>query len=300
MKMKVRYYQTNPTELLDGLASLESTAEVEAYVIVMNLIYATGGSILLDDVRLHRYCNQTKPKLKRTLLSLVNKRKLVMIGERITQERCEAEIKSIQERTEKRSKAGQKGGRPKTSFQLNQLHKKTNALSSEKLYNNHNSLNNIHNEDFNVFWQKYDKKINKKKTKDLYMKVRKQGVTQDNLLQGIKTLYQGIAEDKQNGFNRNPPSPYQWLKDERWEDEVKQVKSEILIKNPDAEWRKNLQWYRDKNYWNANWGAKPETERCEAPKHLLREFGFEICNKDTKKEIKNTSQTKTQTAINVK
>jgi uncharacterized protein YdaU (DUF1376 family) len=295
---KIRRIDLSPSEFNDGTVGLKAE-DIGVYIVILCRIADNAGAIDKYDYRvLHHFKNQN-PKIKKIIDKLIELEKLIEINGKVTNNRIEYEIKQTQKRIENAQENGKKGGRRKAEIVINHTLNKPNGLLNKKLTTNDQLLTNNYEEDFNVFWEKYDKKMHKKKTKDLYLKTRKLGVTQDNLLQGIKTLYQGIAEDKQNGFNRNPPSPYQWLKDERWEDEVKQVKSEILIKNPDAEWRKNLQWYRDKNYWNANWGAKPETERCEAPKHLLREFGFEPSSQISEKKVKNISKAKAQAPADV-
>lgn len=292
MRIKVRKIDWRPADWLRDTAGLKADVK-GVYIDILSLIYSDGRAIDKDDIRLFSMLGNNKTVIQRCIDELILRNFINEIDGKLTNFRAENELKVVEKRIESSVENGKKGGRPSTQSKQKQLLTKPNSLQNGKLTSNYQLPTNNYEEDFNVFWEKYDKKMHKKKTKDLYLKTRKQGVTQDNLLQGIKTLYQGIAEDKQNGFNRNPPSPYQWLKDERWEDEVKQVKSEILIKNPDAEWRKNLQWYRDKNYWNANWGAKPESGRCEAPSYLLEEFEFEINNKNSKKEIENISQTET-------
>ena len=285
---KIRYYQTNPTELLDGLASLESTAEVEAYVIVMNLIYATGGSIMPDDIRLHRYCNQTKPKLKRTLLSLVKKGKLVMIGKRITQERCEIEIKSIQERSEKRSKAGQKGGRPKKENELNQLDKKSNALSGKKLNNKHNTLNNKHNtlrekldldieNNFKKIWGLWRKKSGKSNSK-LALRRSLQRTSFDVILNGVNQYNLQNAETEQKYILMLST----FLNQERYNDFDISPDSDKPIQKI-CEWERRVSWFSKKGYWSSNWGSCPTSNKCEAPQQILIKYGY-----NNEKDIKSS------------
>ena len=287
---KIRYYQTNPTELLDGLASLESTAEVEAYVIVMNLIYATGGSIMPDDIRLHRYCNQTKPKLKRTLLSLVKKGKLVMIGKRITQERCEIEIKAIQERAERRSKAGQKGGRPRKENELNQIDKKTNALSKEKLNNKHNTINNKQKtlrkkldedieDNFNKIWKPWRKKTGRSNAILALRNSLQQGNSFDIILNGVVQYNLENAETEKKYILMLST----FLNQERFNDyDYPPVSDKKPIKKT-CEWENRISWFSKKGYWSANWGSKPTTDKCEAPKDILEKYGYTKSNPNPEK-----------------
>tara|TARA_X000001388_G_scaffold25071_2_gene17483 strand:- start:12216 stop:13106 length:891 start_codon:yes stop_codon:yes gene_type:complete len=287
---KIRYYQTNPTELLDGLASLESTAEVEAYVIVMNLIYATGGSIMPDDIRLHRYCNQTKPKLRRTLLSLVKKGKLVMIGKRITQLRCEIEIKSIQERSEKRSKAGQKGGRPKKENELNQSDKKSNALSGKKLNNKHNILNNKHDtlrekldldieNNFKKVWGLWRKKSGKSNSK-LALRRSLQRTSFDVILNGVNQYNFQNAETEQKYILMLST----FLNQERYNDYDNPLASNDKIPKM-CEWERRVSHFSKSGYWSANYGGKPtEVNKCEAPKDILEKYGYLQSNPNPKEE----------------
>jgi uncharacterized protein YdaU (DUF1376 family) len=298
MRIKVRKIDWRPADWLRDTAGLKADVK-GVYIDILSLIYSDGRAIDKDDIRLFSMLGNNKTVIKRCINELITRNFIVETDGKLTNFRAENELKVVEKRIETSVENGKKGGRPNSEVKQKQLLKKPNTLKNVKLTSNYQLATNNYEEDFNEFWSKYDKKVHKKKTKDLYLKARKQGVTQEKLLQGIQTLYQGIAEDKQNGFNRNPPSPYQWLKDERWEDEGKQIKSEISIKDPDAEWRANLKWYKDKNYWNSNWGAKPETGRCDAPKHLLREFGFEPSHKTTKEKVKDISETKAQASTYV-
>ena len=299
MRIKVRKIDWRPADWLRDTAGLKADVK-GVYIDILSLIYSDGRAIDTDDIRLFSMLGNNKTVIKRCINELITRNFIIENDGKLTNFRAESELKVVEKRIETSAENGKKGGRPSNESKQKQSLKKPDALQNGKLTSNYQLVTNNYNKDFNDFWEKYGKKVHKKKTLDLYLKARKKGISQDTLLQGIKILYQGIAEDKQNGFNRNPPSPYQWLKDERWQDEGKQVKSEISIKDPDAEWRANLKWYKDKNYWNSNWGSRPETGRCIAPKHLLEEFGFEPSNQTTEKKVKNISETKAQASINVK
>jgi uncharacterized protein YdaU (DUF1376 family) len=296
---KIRRIDLSPSEFNDGTVGLKAE-DIGVYIVILCRIADNSGAIDKYDYRvLHHFKNQN-PKIKSIIDKLIKLEKLIEINGKITNNRIEYEIKQTQKRIENAQENGKKGGRPKKENIKNHTLNKPNGFLDKKLTTNDQLPTNNYNKDFNVFWEKYGKKVHKKKTLDLYLKARKKGISQDTLLKGIQTLYLGIAEDKQNGFNRNPPSPYQWLKDERWEDEVKSETVILSNRDPHAMWRAWLKWYKEKKYWNSNWGAKPETGRCEAPKHLLEEFGFEPSNKTAKEKGKNISQTKTQAPIDVK
>ena len=299
-RIKVRKIDWRPADWLRDTAGLKADVK-GVYIDILSLIYSDGRAIDKDDIRLFSMIGNNKTVIKRCIDELITRNFIVETDGKLTNFRAESELKVVEKRIETSVENGKKGGRPSNEVKQKQSLKKPDALKNGKLTSNDQLTTNNYDKDFNVFLQKYDKKVHRKKTKDLYFKARQNGITQDKLLQGIKILYQGIAEDKQNGFNRNPPSPYQWLKDERWSDEGKKERTlETKAPDPDAEWRRNLKWYKDKNYWNSAWGSRPETGRCEAPKHLLREFEFEPSNQTAKEKVKDISKTETQTPTDVK
>jgi uncharacterized protein YdaU (DUF1376 family) len=298
MRIKVRKIDWRPADWLRDTAGLKADVK-GVYIDILSLIYSDGRAIDTDDIRLFSMLGNNKTVIKRCINELITRNFIIENDGKLTNFRAENELKVVEKRIETSVENGKKGGRPSNEVKQKQSLKKPDALQNGKLTSNYQLTTNNYDKDFNDFWEKYGKKVHKKKTLDLYLKARKKGISQDTLLKGIQTLYLGIAEDKQNGFNRNPPSPYQWLKDERWEDEVKSETVILSNRDPHAMWRAWLKWYKEKKYWNSNWGAKPETGRCEAPKHLLREFGFEPSNQTTEKKVKDISKTKAQASTNV-
>ena len=50
-----------------------------------------------------------------------------------------------------------------------------------------------------------------------------------------------------------------------------------------CEWENRISWFSKKGYWSANWGSKPTTDKCEAPKDILEKYGYSKSNPNPEK-----------------
>ena len=50
-----------------------------------------------------------------------------------------------------------------------------------------------------------------------------------------------------------------------------------------CEWENRISWFSKKGYWSANWGSKPTTDKCEAPKDILEKYGYSKSNSNSEK-----------------
>jgi hypothetical protein len=50
-----------------------------------------------------------------------------------------------------------------------------------------------------------------------------------------------------------------------------------------CEWENRVSWFSKKGYWSANWGSKPTTDKCEAPKDILEKYGYTKSNPNPEK-----------------
>ena len=90
-----------------------------------------------------------------------------------------------------------------------------------------NDLNELENL-FEEFWKLYPKKIKKKDSKRIFLKVCKNIETYELIIKGLNEHLNSDSWNKDNG--KYIPYPSTWLNGERWNDEVisKQQKKEVI------------------------------------------------------------------------
>ena len=109
---KIRRVDYFPDEFLVGTTDL-SLEESGAYWKVCSLIYSRGCAIDNDDRWLANAIAADIRKWKPIKARLVAKGKLVIVGDRLTNPRCEIELKKAHRRIDEARENGGKGGRPK-------------------------------------------------------------------------------------------------------------------------------------------------------------------------------------------
>lgn len=107
---KIRHFDFYPDEWLTGTAELDA-AERGLYITACSLIYSNGGAITVERLRAACPCDHGLA-FSRQLRRLIELGKLTENGPRITNERCENEIRKSEERVAKAQRNGTKGGRP--------------------------------------------------------------------------------------------------------------------------------------------------------------------------------------------
>tara|TARA_R110000744_G_scaffold55347_2_gene117079 strand:+ start:2449 stop:3348 length:900 start_codon:yes stop_codon:yes gene_type:complete len=296
MRVKVRKIDWRPADWLRDTAGLKADVK-GVYIDILSLIYSDGRSINKDDIRLYSLIGNNKTVIKRCINELIERNFIKEINGKLTNFRAENELKVVEKRIETSQENGKKGGRPSIKTNTNQTLTNPSSLENEKLTSNYQlltinkQLEEEKKDEFNVFWKAYGKKVQKKKTEILFFKVIKEGTKLQTLLDGIKILQKGIEQDKIKGFQRSAPSPFQWLKDERWTDELTQETNTLaLVDEPDVKWRRNLDWYTEKGTWLSAWGDKPDSKFCECPKHILKEYGLDQSNKVAEKKVSSISE----------
>lgn len=89
-------------DFLNGISDLEPN-EIAVYSVVLNLIYDSEGPIVDDAVKIGRRCNMRQTSAEKALTSLAAAGKIIRVDGKITNLRCEKEIKSRQKVSEKSS-----------------------------------------------------------------------------------------------------------------------------------------------------------------------------------------------------
>ncbi len=126
MKTGLDWYKREPQSYLGGVQGL-SAKEHAVYSVVLDLIYVHGGKINNDPKWVSGWISDMGAAAVRTaILSLVDRGKLFLDGDQISQKRAQYEAKTKSKLTESRRKSGEKGG--KKSAELRAVEKENNNL----------------------------------------------------------------------------------------------------------------------------------------------------------------------------
>lgn len=118
------------------------------------------------------------------------------------------------------------------------------VTTNKKLKNEKNEKNIYH---FHLFWDKYPKKVGKKKSKSIYKKIVKSSKIEGKIFKGLEDY---IRKWNVEGTPLSYiPNPTTWLNQERWEDEVEIVAKQDkgFIRKNENNWEKKKQ--EEKNYY---------------------------------------------------
>ena len=120
----------------------------------------------------------------------------------------------------KRYKNGSKGGRPKTENKPKENQSKTKHKPNvnDNVNVNENIYVHLHAQWFDAFWDLYPRKVNKKKSKEKFLKICKDENTFNAIMRGLKKQMNSLQWQKDDG--QYVPHPTTWLNGERWLDEV--------------------------------------------------------------------------------
>ena len=110
MKHGSEWYKREPAAYLGGVQGL-SAKEHAVYSVVLDLIYAHGGSVNNDPSWIAGWIKDMgAASVRKTISSLVDRDKLMIDGDKITQKRAKNEAKTKENLSETASKNGKKGG----------------------------------------------------------------------------------------------------------------------------------------------------------------------------------------------
>ena len=175
---------------------------------------------------LYQYVNGENP-------TITNNIKIAFIAIRQQLDRNAMKYESFKE---KQRLNGLKGGRPKKDKTQNNPNNPTVILKTQKsLYVNDNvNVNNINdhsNKSFEEFWNKYPKKLNKKKSETIFLQAIKKTNPQD-ILKGVDNYNKHIKVNNiQSQYIKYPTT---WLNGECWNDEYSNSIQEVkeYVYNP--------------------------------------------------------------------
>lgn len=106
----------------------------------------------------------------------------------------------------------------KTQAKPKQATSKTQANVNENVNDNVNENVNEKNIWFDAFWKLYPRKVNKKKSKEKFIKICTDEEKYNEIMKGLKVQITSEQWKKDNG--QFVPHPTTWLNGERWLDEV--------------------------------------------------------------------------------
>lgn len=110
---------------------------------------------------------------------------------------------------------------------------KIEALDVKKFNRNKNKeikINNNNEELFTEFYELYPRKLNKKKSKEKYFKILKDGIKQEVIIKGLKSYIKYIETNNiETRFIKHPTT---WLNNECWEDKYEELEEQKNEYNP--------------------------------------------------------------------
>ena len=140
--------------------------------------------------------------------------------------RVEEEIEKRNKYIEAQRSNGAKGGRPpknaenpNETYGFNLGKAKQNPSENENINENINDIdidNNLYFQRFNIFWEKYPKKLNKEKAHCAFMRIKQS----EQLFEQILNALEIHKRCKQWRDKQYIPYASTWLNGKRWEDEI--------------------------------------------------------------------------------
>ena len=290
---KIRYVKFNPDEFLVGTLGL-NCSEVGVYIQAICLMYSSGGGILPTDERLMRSLNSKPNIIRKHLLSLVSKNKLEFDGKYLVNTRVLNEIQRVNKRlangTQTESKRKVKDSENEIQQTLTNTHTTLNNTNHNIKTNNtkksvkkkktlRQDLDKDIEDSFDTIWKRWRKKTGKSVSLLAYRKCLQKS-SHDVILNGVNQYNLQNAETEQKYILMLST----FLNQERYNDYDNPLASNDKkpIKKI-CEWENRISWFSKKGYWSANWGSKPTTDKCEAPKDILEKYGYSKSNSNSEK-----------------
>jgi hypothetical protein len=82
---------------------------------------------------------------------------------------------------------------------------------------------------FHRFWSKFPRKVGKKKSKDLWIKLNPTDIQMEMIIESLDRQIKHKQKMKQsNTFTPEFQDPERWIKNERWEDVIEEDKSKVI------------------------------------------------------------------------
>lgn len=232
MRHGLPWYKREPRPFIDGCRAAKLTdREWAVYSLIIDLIYEGDGETPNDPGYISgHFQNVGKAACRRTIEALVEKGKLLIEGEMITQKKAKNDTKTRRKLSENRAKSGQIGG--KKSAEIRSRNKENNDLG-EASASTENKADKIREEKkgtnvpssrpkperFDEFWDAYPHRAGAKKGKadsvKKYAAAVKAGVSEQILISAARAY--GNDAQVLRGFAQNPTT---WLNQKGWENDI--------------------------------------------------------------------------------
>lgn len=235
MKHGSDWYKREPNAYLGGVQGF-TMKEHAVFAVVLDLIYSHGGSVNNDPAWIAGWIKDMgSASVRKTILALVERGKLSIEGDQITQKRAKNEAKTKENLRETREKTGRKGGiasgksraasnknndldeapaSPREEKRREEKKVSTNVLTRREA----NSLCKNHFDDFwDAFPHRHGKKTKRADAERLFIKALMEGATVQQIAAGVESLKRD--PDVERGYGRGPVP---WLNQKGWLDEIPQ------------------------------------------------------------------------------
>lgn len=248
---KIRRIDFYPDEWLAGTKRL-SAVERGVYITICALIYSEGGALDYSDDDIAHECRMPVSEVQLVLSSLEQSGKVKRRNGKISNARCDAELKKASERIAKAKEAGRAGGRRTQSRNLlNDIVNQTSECLSDakadgqallqgslKLTNNQQPTTNIppkspkgEPDRFAEFWDiwkqaKPSTKNPRKAALDAFVRALRQADA-DDIIRGARLARDQYKRKNEWGGNY-VPSGSVWLNQQRWQDILSTDKPKVV------------------------------------------------------------------------
>mgnify|MGYP003624296826 CR=1 FL=1 len=265
---KVRYIKFNPDEFLVGTIGL-SASEVGVYIHVISLMYSTNSSIQICDERIYRTFTTKANIIKKSIESLIQKKKLDFDGEHLSNKRVLSELQRISDRRVSGTQLASVGNVKKPTIKQKQPLKKN--LKSYTIDNKHKSLNNKQElNDFDKIWNLWKKKTGKNIALESYKKCLND--------YDFKTIINGVRfymHENSNTEHKFILMLSTFLNQKRFADYENKIFGESENITESNVWELRVEKFKNGGQWLRNiYGNSPAETNNDIPIEILKKYGY--------------------------
>lgn len=304
------YFKCYPSDFLSGVAGLEAD-EIAVYTVVLMLIYDRSGPIAADYEHIGWRCRMRPSSARKVVARLVERGKLVLAGERLSNARAEKELTFRSDlaeisRNNGRKHVGKGNGEasknkglenlpasrqePDTRSQIPEDKKNTPSLRSGVSDDGQKKVRSKPDdpEGFAEFWAAYPSRGDagnpRKPARDKFAAAVKRGAKPEAIIAGAKAYAAAMDRAGKRGTEFVAQAAT-WLNQERWTDHAaprqgdgSSVAGEISPRHQELKnqvWRMRVKdWLRDMHWPCTQESMPPDHPDTKVPDHILAEFNL--------------------------
>lgn len=223
MAKELPYFKFEPSEWLEGEIQVCSDESIVCFINLCSGYWLKLGNINYA-FALHKYFKKDPSVLN----ELIENKIITLVNDEINISFLDKQLQEFKDISEKRTQAANKRWDNKENdTSVLQLHSKSNAIREDKtrgkeIKEDKKELSLSLESDFNIFWNKYNKKNDLKKCKDKFFKLKQTEI--DIILKVVDSYVLSTPDVK---FRKNPLT---WINGECWKDTT-DSKKEIVSSN---------------------------------------------------------------------